>query len=78
MKDFRFGSQDGSKPSYYVFIKASRNIDEHAFFRYDTPKEAIALFEYKRTRRFLRRLRRRQIALKLSGGSTVGLLAFRS
>ena len=48
MKDFHFGSKDESKPSYYVFIKASQNIGEHAFFRYDTMKEAIALFEYQR------------------------------
>ncbi len=48
MKDFHFGSKDGSKLSYYVFIKASQNIGEHAFFRYDTMKEAVALFEYQR------------------------------
>ena len=46
MKDFRFGSKDESELSYYVFIEASRSIDEHAFFRYDTLKEAMALFEY--------------------------------
>lgn len=46
MKDYRFGSKDGSKPSYYVFTNAPRVQDEAAFYYFDTPQEACALFNY--------------------------------
>ena len=46
MKDYRFGSQDGATPSYYVFTEASCPQDEAAFYRFDTPQEACALFNY--------------------------------
>lgn len=46
MKDYRFGSKDGSKPSYYVFVNAPRMQDEAAFYHFDTPQEACALFNY--------------------------------
>ena len=46
MKDYRFGSKDGTKPSYYVFISAPRMQDESAFYHFDTPQEACALFNY--------------------------------